>query len=83
MKEIRILGVYIENRIAEVKDVQAILSQYGCNIKTRLGLHNVDENQCSVNGLVILELFGETKDWDALETALKACAGVKVQKMSF
>jgi hypothetical protein len=83
MKEIRVLGVYIENRVAEVKQVQEILSKYGCNIKTRLGLHNVDENQCSVSGLVILELFGDVKDWDALEAALKACAGVKVQKMSF
>lgn len=83
MKEIRILGLYLENRISEAKEVQGILTQYGCNIKTRLGLHAVDENQCSTNGLMLLELCGDPKEWDALEKALKACSGVKLQKMSF
>ena len=83
MKEIRVLGVALENRISEAKEVQAILTQYGCNIKTRLGLHNVDDNQCSTNGLLILELCGDPKEWDALESALKNCKGVKLGKMSF
>lgn len=83
MKEIRILGVYVENRVAEAKEVQGILTQYGCNIKTRLGLHEVDESHCATNGLMLLELTGEAKDQDALEKALVACKGVTVKKMTF
>ncbi|MBN1616028.1 MAG: hypothetical protein JW875_01850 [Spirochaetales bacterium] len=83
MKEIRVLGIHVENRIAEAGELQAILTRYGCNIKTRIGLHEVTDNHCSTNGLIILELCGEVSEWDALEHDLKACKGTKVQKMVF
>ncbi len=83
MKEIRVLGVYVENRIAEASEVQALLTEFGCSIKTRLGLHEVDDNQCSTNGLIILELCGSRDDMDSLESRLKALKGVSVQKMVF
>jgi hypothetical protein len=83
MKELRVLGVYVENRVAEASAVQAILGTYGCNIKTRLGLHEVSEDNCAVDGLIILELAGTAKDQDALEAALRGCKGVRVQKMVF
>lgn len=83
MKEIRVLGVYVENRIAEATEVQGILTKYGCTIKTRVGLHEVDDTQCSSNGLILLELCGDTAEWDKLEKELKSCKGLKIQKMSF
>lgn len=83
MKEIRVLGIYVENRIAEAGEVQTILTKYGCYIKTRIGLHEVSEGQCSTNGLIILELCGEPKEWDHIEKELKSCKGVKLQKMAF
>ncbi len=83
MKEICVLGVYVENRIAEASEVQALLTEFGCSIKTRLGLHEVDDNQCSTNGLIILELCGSRDDMDSLESRLKALKGVSVQKMVF
>mgnify|MGYP001374695125 CR=1 FL=1 len=79
----RILGVYIEDRTKEAGQVQEVLTKHGCNIKTRLGLHEVDENHCSTYGLVILELFGDEEGMNNLESALKAIEGVKIQKMVF
>ena len=38
-----IIGVHISSRMKSVPQVQKILSEYGCSVKTRLGLHNVSE----------------------------------------
>jgi len=78
-----ILGVYVQNRVAEATDVQALLTQYGCSIKTRLGLHAVDQQSCSSDGLILLEMFGDSAKINELETSLKALKGVLVQKMVF
>ena len=34
-----ILGVHITDRIGHVDPVQHLLTEYGCSIRTRLGLH--------------------------------------------
>jgi hypothetical protein len=78
-----ILGVHIQNRARDVMKVQQALTQYGCNIKTRLGLHEVDENFCAAGGVVLLELFGDEGECAALEIALSGLDGVEVQKMIF
>jgi hypothetical protein len=63
--------------------VQKIFSKYGCNIKTRLGLHEVSEDVCSPSGLVLLEMFGKEEDILRMEKDLKAVEGIRVQKMVF
>ena len=78
-----ILGVEITNRVKNVPEVQSVLTEYGCNIKTRLGIHEVDKNACSPAGLLILETFGSPKKIAAFEERLKAIKGVKIQKMVF
>ncbi|RJP72572.1 MAG: hypothetical protein C4532_05765 [Candidatus Abyssobacteria bacterium SURF_17] len=78
-----ILGVQISNRVKSVPDVQKVLTEFGCNIKTRLGLHEVDDKSCSTVGLVILETFGPEKQVLALENRLKKIKGIKVRKMTF
>ncbi len=83
MKEIRVLGILVTDRIAEAGQVQQVLTKYGCNIKTRIGLHEVDDNQCSKNGLILIELCGQSSDWDLIEKDLAKIDGIKTQKMSF
>jgi hypothetical protein len=78
-----ILGVHITDRIHHVKGVQEILTEYGCNIKTRLGLHDVDEKYCSPNGLLILELVGEQDKCRQLAEKLGALEGVEIKEMVF
>ena len=43
-----IFGVHITSRVDDVPSVQAVLSKYGCNIKTRLGIHDADSTSCLV-----------------------------------
>jgi len=82
MKKI-ILGVQISDRSKKVPDVQKIFTQYGCNIKTRLGLHEVGEKVCSPSGLILLEMYGDEKEILQMEKKLKAIKGVQVKKMVF
>lgn len=83
MNEIRIIGIAISNRIESSVEVQNILTKYGCSIKTRLGLHEANDEHCSVTGLIVLELVGDPAEWDKLENELLQIEGIDVQKMKF
>ena len=83
MKEIRIIGIYISNRVKGASLIQGILTKYGCSIKTRLGLHEVDKDLCCQSGLIILELTGNIDECVKLENELLKIEGLDVQKMIF
>jgi hypothetical protein len=78
-----IFGVHIDDRVREVPDVQRIFTEYGCNIRTRIGLHHVDEKFCSPRGLILLEMFGDEATCHELAAKLNGLEGVEVQKMVF
>ena len=83
MKEIWILGVHITDRVKEVSEVQTILTKFGCTIKTRLGLHEVNDDFCARSGLIILELTGTRDEFIKLEDELLRVDGLAVKKMVF
>jgi hypothetical protein len=78
-----IFGVHITERIKHVAEVQKILTEFGCQIKTRLGLHEVSESYCAPNGLLILEMAGEENKIKECAKKLKAVEGVDMQQMVF
>jgi len=78
-----IVGVHISNRTELAVEVQQILTKMGCSIKTRLGMHDVGENYCSPNGLVLLEIVGEPSDAETLIGELNKIQGVEAQSMLF
>jgi len=82
MEQHIIFGVHITDRLKNAAEVQRLFSEYGCNIKTRLGLHEV-HNVCSPNGVVILEMYGDEKVCFDLADKLAAIRGIDVQKMVF
>lgn len=51
-----IIGVKLENRIEEAVKFQQIITEYGCTIRTRLGLHNIGEYKCINYGIILLEV---------------------------
>lgn len=79
----KILAVHLTDRVTEAVDVQKVFTEYGCNIKTRVGLHDVDADVCSPSGVVLIEFFGSDADAGAMMTKLDAVDGVHVQKMVF
>ncbi|NLX15299.1 MAG: hypothetical protein GXY44_16850 [Phycisphaerales bacterium] len=78
-----VIGVHISDRVHHVPGVQNLLTEYGCSIKTRIGLHAVNENYCSPNGLLLLEMAGDEKPTFEMVERLKAIDGVDVQMMVF
>ena len=78
-----IVGVHITDRIQHVDSVQHLLTEYGCSIRTRLGLHEADAGFCSANGLVLLEMLDDDAKTDGLVAKLNAVEGVEAKKMTF
>ena len=78
-----ILGIHVTNRLKNAADVQKVFTEYGCNIKTRIGLHDVDANVCSPSGVALIELFGSDDEATAMMAKLSEVEGVQVQKMVF
>lgn len=74
-----ILIVLMHKRRASAPAVQRILTDHGCIIKTRLGIHDGVLDKCSDEGLIILELAGDRAEVKELETKLNAQDGVKTK----
>lgn len=79
-----IMAILISTRRDVAVRVQQILTDYGCIIKTRLGIHDGVLDKCSELGLVILELVGEEKEINELNSKLSEIKGVnaKLLKLS-
>lgn len=78
---VEILGLLLERDKSVILSVQKILTSYGCNIRTRLGVNEVFFGEPA--GLIILELRGEEKQRLLLEKDLKALNKVHVRTMVF
>lgn len=78
-----ILGIHITNRLRHAGDVQKVLTEYGCNIKTRLGLHEVADNYCAGEGVVLLEIIGGPDVRQGMVGKLKLIEGIEVKDMVF
>lgn len=83
LKKHIILGVHITDRIKHVSAVQNTLTEFGCSIRTRLGLHEAEPGFCSPNGLLLLEMTDDEQNADQLAKKLNAIEGVEVKKMVF
>lgn len=77
-----ILGVKLDNRVHTAIEFQKVLTNYGCIIRTRLGLHDVADNKCPTSGIVLLEVID---DKQALEFENELCEieGIEIQSMRF
>jgi hypothetical protein len=78
-----IFGIHVTDRVKHATDLQKVFTDFGCNIKTRLGLHEAGEDFCGPNGLVILEVCGGPKVLAEMEKKIAAVEGIQVQKMVF
>ncbi|MDD2466261.1 MAG: hypothetical protein PHI97_19855 [Desulfobulbus sp.] len=78
-----VLGIHLQDRVKNAPEVQKILTSFGCNIKTRIGLHEVSDDFCSGSGLILLEMVGDTAKYEELANLLNGFDGVEAQKMVF
>jgi hypothetical protein len=83
MRKHIIIGVHLSNRENKAVPVQQYLSEYGCNIKTRVGLHDADGDVCSNAGVILLEMVGDEKAAHDLAWKLGELEGVETKVMIF
>ena len=77
-----IIGIGIENRKETAVKVQNILTEYGCDIKTRLGLNDYKENECSYNGIILVDVPNR-KQAIEIEKHLNQIENVTIKEMEF
>lgn len=77
-----IMGVRLDNRTQTAVDFQRTLTTYGCIIKTRLGLHEVTDNKCAPNGLILMEVIDDEQAKE-FERELCKIEGIEIQVMRF
>jgi hypothetical protein len=69
------MTLLVNNRSKNSSALQTILTDSGCIINTRLGLHEAG-NVCSEEGLIILQLTGSDDDIQKLEKNLNKIDGI-------
>jgi len=74
-----IVGVHIIDRERHAERVQQVFTQYGAQIRTRLGLH---DDVCPANGLILLEMMDSPETYEMIRT-VGDIEGVDIGQMVF
>ena len=77
-----IVGVHVVDHNVHAVTVQRLFTEYGCQIKTRIGLHDVHDDYCSPNGLILLEMIDMPETYEMIKQ-LQALEGVDLQTIEF
>ena len=75
-----IMAIRANNRMVEAQAIQDVLTEFGCMVRVRLGIHDAGL-ECSNEGLILLQLCGQKIDLKFMEDALNAIEGVKAVSM--
>ena len=78
-----IVGIHLKNRTKHVPGIQKILTAFGDQIRTRIGLHEVSGSYSSKNGLILVEMVGPENGVARFCRTMNGLKGVEVQIMVF
>jgi hypothetical protein len=78
---VTLLGALVPRRDDLGLQVQALLTTYGCVIRTRLGVNEVYFGEPA--GLIILELAGDRTQFASLEKALREIEDIAIGRICF
>ena len=76
-----IIGIKMDNRVANAIAFQETLTKNGCSIKTRLGMHETSEYNCANYGLIVLQPCGEKAEVEKLVEDLNVLDGITAKLM--
>lgn len=74
-----VVAVRMENRLEAAVRFQEILTENGCKIKARLGLHEAGEGTCADDGLILLQVCGSPEEVERLVTEFGTIEGVSAK----
>ena len=79
---VKIIGIKLPQRIETAPAFQEILSKYGCNIRTRLGIHDIAEKYCSPDGVILLDVVADDEIIESMVKDLEDISGLKYKILS-
>ena len=79
----KLVAVKVSGRVANAVKVQEILTRYGCHIKTRIGFHEVSDDDCSMDGILVIQLMGDEKGIQEMFEELGNLDGVTPKYIEF
>ncbi len=74
-----IIAIRMDNRTGNSLKLQDTLTRNGCNIKSRLGLHEADAETCANDGLIVLQPNGTKTEIDGLMDDLNKLEGIRAK----
>lgn len=80
--EYQLVAVKVGQREDSATKVQSVLTSFGCNIKVRLGLHDLPEGVCSPAGLIILQVNAEENEIAGFVKKLNAIEDVTARSLT-
>ena len=74
-----IIAMTLKGRSDNAVQVQKVLTEHGCQIKARIGLHDGTGDACSNEGLIVLQVCGTASEISAMTEGLNALDGVNAK----
>jgi hypothetical protein len=74
----KVVVIGVQHRREEAEKLQHLLTQHGCEVKARLGLHEAG-TVCSEEGLIILQLVPDEPKAESLVEELNKLDGIKAK----
>jgi hypothetical protein len=79
----KLMAIKVNERDERAPHFQEVLTKHGCIIKTRVGFHETDENNCSLDGIIILHLLGKDDEIQELYSDVKNLNGITPKFIEF
>lgn len=77
----KIVLIKVDHRSQEAGLVQKVLTEYGCNIKVRLGLHEASNEYCAQDGMIVLHVDGKEQELSKMLENLNTIDYVNAQML--
>jgi len=76
-----IIGLRVDHRKSNAVHLQKALTEFGCAIKLRVGLHETSEDFCSDDGLIMLQVCGGKEEAEHMTEVFNDLEGVFAKLM--
>ena len=78
---IRLLAIRLVDRIKESGNTQKVLTYHSDMILTRLGFHELNEQVCSREGYIVLQLRDDIDGYNNFRNDLNGIYGIEIKEM--
>lgn len=76
-----IIGIRVDHRKSNAVHLQKALTEFGCAIKLRVGLHETGDDFCSDDGLIMLQVCAKKEEAEHMTAAFNDLEGVFAKLM--